>query len=208
LKSNGFSILICRTRINRNVPCVFNTFFFNTELSLRPNVYYYIGSLKSGDSMEGGIGKHMKIHTSKAKKLLSFFMMFIMILAVTALSVSAQEDVEQTDEDAFAAILGLIIVCMVIALVIAIAIAVWIYKDAEKRGKNGILWVVFLIIGGVLLNFIGVIAVIIIWLLVRPPEMPPGMPYPPPGAYYPPPPQPYYPPPQQPGYPPQQPPYY
>ena len=40
-------------------------------------------------------------------------------------------------------------------------VGIWGYKDAEKRGKSGILW--FLII-----FFIGLIG-IIIWFVVRPP---------------------------------------
>jgi hypothetical protein len=40
-------------------------------------------------------------------------------------------------------------------------VAIWFYKDAEKRGKSGGLWLIIVI----LLGLIG----IIIWLLVRPP---------------------------------------
>jgi hypothetical protein len=176
----------------------------------RPNVYNNLGSLKPGDSMEGGLGELENNRNIIKRKLPPVILLTIMIIVTaTAFSASAQDEPDPTDDEAFAALIGLIVVCMIISLVIAIALAVWLYKDAEKRGKNGILWVVLLIIGGVLFNFIGVIAVLIIWLLVRPPEMPPGMPYPMPGAYYPPPPQPYYPPPQQPYYPPpQQPPPY
>lgn len=54
---------------------------------------------------------------------------------------------------------------------IAIFIAVWIYKDAEKRGKSGALWVVILLLGTLLLSIIGTVIVIVIWLMVRPPEM-------------------------------------
>ena len=62
------------------------------------------------------------------------------------------------------------------------------YKDAEKRGKSGVLWLIVVWVLGI----IG----LIIWLVVRPKEVmpPPGMP--PPG----------YPPQQPPGMPPQQPP--
>ena len=57
---------------------------------------------------------------------------------------------------------------MVIGLLVAIALAVWIYRDAEKRGKSGGLWVVLLIVGGVVFNIIGVIAVIIIFVFETP----------------------------------------
>lgn len=50
----------------------------------------------------------------------------------------------------------------VILLFLLLVIAVWMYKDAEKRGKSGELWLII----GLLLPFIG----LIIWLIVRPPE--------------------------------------
>ena len=68
------------------------------------------------------------------------------------------------DEEA-AALFGLsMIACGIFVLIwyiIFIAIAIWVYKDAEKRGKSGALWLIIVI----LLNIIG----IIIWLIVRPP---------------------------------------
>jgi hypothetical protein len=50
---------------------------------------------------------------------------------------------------------------VVIWFEIAILIAAWVYKDAEKRGSSGPLWLIIVIITGI----IG----IIIWLIVRPP---------------------------------------
>lgn len=50
----------------------------------------------------------------------------------------------------------------VVMLIIWIAIGVWMYKDAEKRGKSGALWLII----GLLLGIIG----LIVWLIVRPPE--------------------------------------
>ncbi len=49
-----------------------------------------------------------------------------------------------------------------VAFIIEIAIAVWMYKDAEKRGKSGALWLII----GLLFGLIG----LIVWLIVRPPE--------------------------------------
>lgn len=51
----------------------------------------------------------------------------------------------------------------VVWLIIAIAIAVWVYKDAEARGENGVLWLIIVI----LLGLIG----LIIWLIARPKEL-------------------------------------
>ena len=48
-----------------------------------------------------------------------------------------------------------------IPIIIAILIAVWVYKDAEKRGSSGVLWVIICL-------FLGIIG-LIIWLIVRPP---------------------------------------
>ena len=46
-------------------------------------------------------------------------------------------------------------------LIIWILIGIWVYKDAERRGKSGALWLLIVII----LGLIG----IIIWLIIRPP---------------------------------------
>jgi predicted nucleic acid-binding Zn ribbon protein len=52
--------------------------------------------------------------------------------------------------------------CLIFAIiwfVVWILIAIWVYKDAEKRGKNGVLWLIIVI----LLGLIG----LIIYLVVR-----------------------------------------
>ena len=66
----------------------------------------------------------------------------------------------------FAGIGALLCFLPIIGFIIAIAIGVWMYRDAEKRGKNGTLWLLVGLIGGL----IG----LIIWLIVRPPELTPG----------------------------------
>ena len=48
----------------------------------------------------------------------------------------------------------------ILLFVAYIAIAIWMYKDAEKRGEKGVLWVIVWLVG----NIIG----LIIWLIVRP----------------------------------------
>ena len=103
--------------------------------------------------------------------------------------------------------IGLCIAVFVIGIIIRVLILIWVYRDAEKRGASGVMWLIIVF----LLGIIG----LIIYLIVRPkvpiaPPMgyappPPGYAPPPPG-YAPPPPG-YAPPP--PGYqppPPQQPP--
>ena len=42
-----------------------------------------------------------------------------------------------------------------------ILVAYWVYKDAKKRGENGILWALLVVVGGLI--------VIIIWFVIRPP---------------------------------------
>jgi len=56
---------------------------------------------------------------------------------------------------------GLMCVVWVVVLVIGILIAVWVYRDAEKRGSSGVLWLIICLLTGI----IG----LIIWLVVRPP---------------------------------------
>lgn len=76
--------------------------------------------------------------------------------------VSAYNDFDDTAADE-AAFLGLGLMCILplIFFIIAIVIAIWVYKDAEKRGSSGALWLVIVI-------FTGIIG-LIIWLVVRPP---------------------------------------
>ena len=56
-------------------------------------------------------------------------------------------------------ILALMIAIAVIWFVVAILIAVWVYRDAEKRGESGALWLIIVLVTGI----IG----LIIWLIVR-----------------------------------------
>ena len=97
---------------------------------------------------------------NKSKKL---GIMLVCLLMATAFATIASAQDELTEEEA--AFLGLgLAVCAVVAIIwfiIFIAIAIWVYKDAEKRGSSGALWLILVI----LLGIIG----IIIWLIVRPP---------------------------------------
>lgn len=66
----------------------------------------------------------------------------------------------------------------IVILIIWIFVVVWVYKDAEKRGKSGVLW-------AIIVFFLGIIG-LIIWFVVRPKQIA--------GAGYGPPVQPYQPP--------------
>ncbi|RLF42334.1 MAG: hypothetical protein DRN12_00590 [Thermoplasmata archaeon] len=68
--------------------------------------------------------------------------------------------------------LGLLIVCLIfiiLPLVITLLLCIWIYKDAEQRGREGILWVILLILSALIFNIFGIIFIVILWLAVRPP---------------------------------------
>jgi len=58
--------------------------------------------------------------------------------------------------------LPLIFFGIIAAIIVAyILIAYWVYKDANKRGENGMLWALLVVVGGLI--------VIIIWFVIRPP---------------------------------------
>ena len=144
----------------------------------------------------------MKERMGILRKITFLVLIAIMVLTTITVSVSAQDELDLPW--GLGGLLGLsiimlVLICLLIPLIIAILIAVWIYKDAEKRGKSGAVWVLILIVAALFLNFIGVIGVIILWLIVRPPIRGPGvgMVVPPQQPYYPPQ-QPYQQPPQYP----------
>ncbi len=60
--------------------------------------------------------------------------------------------------------MGSMLAFMLLPLIINILIGYWMYKDATKRGKSGGLWFVI----GFFLSLLG----LIIWLVVRPKDMP------------------------------------
>jgi hypothetical protein len=127
-----------------------------------------------------------------------FFIFAIIVMGLMALTGNAAA---QADIGMFG--LGLVmcvLILVIVPIVIAILVGIWMYRDANKRGMSGILWLLLLIGAAFLFNFIGFIIIIIIYLVVRKPELPPGG-YPPPGpGGYPPPPGPGGYPPPPPGY--------
>lgn len=74
----------------------------------------------------------------------------------------------------YACCVGWMVIFPIIVIALNILMGAWAYKDAEERGKNGVLW--FLIV--FLLSIIG----LGVWLLVRPKDEelagtpPPGQP--------------------------------
>lgn len=82
---------------------------------------------------------------------------------------TAQNDENDSEDDDFLSWLSLplYLIIMGVSSIIAILICVWLYRDAEKRGKEGLMWVFLLIFINFTLPFIGLAIVIIIWLFVR-----------------------------------------
>jgi zinc-ribbon domain len=104
------------------------------------------------------------------KNLIKLTIVLAGVLLITALSTIASAadnpwDMWNTTNNpqAAGAFMGLAIAtCVIFALiwfVVWILVAIWVYKDAQKRGKNGVLWLIIVI----LLGLIG----LIIWLVVR-----------------------------------------
>ena len=133
---------------------------------------------------------------NKLKKLLLITLTFVLMSLTLSTIANAQD--YYSPEDAgwlFVMSAAICVIFVLIWFIVFIAIAIWVYKDAEKRGSSGALWLIIVI----LLGIIG----IIIWLIVRPPI---GG-HPQQQQYYQPPPQQQYtpqPPPQQQAPPPQQ----
>ena len=108
----------------------------------------------------------------KTKKMTLIALTCILMTAASSIVASAQDDFPWGPEET-ALFMGLgltmCLIIVVVPLVIAIIACIWIYKDAEKRGKQGILWVLILILAAIFLSFIGLIIVIVVWLAIRPP---------------------------------------
>jgi L-cystine uptake protein TcyP (sodium:dicarboxylate symporter family) len=112
----------------------------------------------------------------KLSRKMNIVLIGLLVSVTLSTIVSAQtnpyEDFDWGSEEAeFFMGLGLTIclALIIIPLIIAILLCIWIYKDAEKRGKSGVLWVILLIVATLFLSLIGLIIVLVIWLVVRPP---------------------------------------
>lgn len=103
-----------------------------------------------------------------SKKLILVAAAFVMLsVAVTSIASATNDfdwDQTTTDEGLFGGLMclsGAFCILPIIMFIIWIILAIWVYKDAEKRGKSGALWLIIVIITGI----IG----LIIWLVIRPP---------------------------------------
>ena len=94
---------------------------------------------------------------NKSKNLFIFYLIGLLIICPLTTMASAQ----YPNGICFALFLGLssIYIFVIVWYVLWLLVAVWVYKDAKKRDKSGILWVIIVILLGVI-GFI-------IWLIVR-----------------------------------------
>ena len=108
----------------------------------------------------------------KLKKLSIIGLVIIILSIGVSLSAIAYNPYNYSSDDAeflFGLGLAVCLTIVIVPLIIAILVAIWIYKDAEKRGKSGALWVILLLLASFLLSIIGFIIVLIVWLATRPP---------------------------------------
>jgi len=87
----------------------------------------------------------------------------LLITALSTIASAADYPWNYTNPAAAGAFMGMAaLTCFIFGIiwfVVWILVAIWVYKDAEKRGKNGVLWLIIVI----LLGLIG----LIIYLVVR-----------------------------------------
>jgi len=98
------------------------------------------------------------------KKIPILFLINLVLLSIfnTNLAFANSNIFSLTSSSSDAAWIFTIIIIAIIAIFIVwIWILIWIYRDAIKRGQNGILWMLIVLVGGI----IG----IIVWFVIRPP---------------------------------------
>lgn len=88
--------------------------------------------------------------------------LLVMSLCVSSLGTASFDTNEPEVEEGLLFGFG-VLMCVIwlVVFIVFIVLAIWVYKDAEKRGSSGALWLIIVI-------FTGIIG-LIIWLVVRPP---------------------------------------
>ena len=98
-------------------------------------------------------------------KKLAIMALACIVLSVTVAAVASAQGEWDYGDDYMAPglfwLTGAMCFIPLIFLIIGIVLAVWVYKDAQKRGSSGALWLIIVLLTGI----IG----LIIWLVVRPP---------------------------------------
>ena len=92
-----------------------------------------------------------------SKNLLIFYLIGVFIIFLLTTKTSAQ----YSNKTYFNLLLVLspVYIFVVVWFIVWLMVAIWVYKDAQKRDKNGVMWLIIVI----LLGIIG----FIIWFLVR-----------------------------------------
>jgi hypothetical protein len=83
------------------------------------------------------------------------FLLLIILLFNTTIATAYSSDF-----GAVSSIFSLILVLYLLFFVVWIIVAIWVYKDAESRGANGVLW-------AIIVFFLGLIG-LIIYIVIRP----------------------------------------
>ena len=86
---------------------------------------------------------------------------FLIVISITSIIVSAQTYPSFTSTDDFLWIPALICVVYIVIFIVWLMVAIWVYRDANSRGENGVLWLLIVLVSGL----IG----LIIWFVIRPP---------------------------------------
>lgn len=99
-------------------------------------------------------------------KIAIFLTVSILFTSLATIAIAQDNPWDNTwNDEAAAGFLGLGLLCCILAflmpIIIGLLIGIWVYKDAEKRGKSGAIWLII----NILLPLLG----LIIWLVVRPP---------------------------------------
>lgn len=110
--------------------------------------------------------------------------MFVLLIVFSTVTIAQNDDYNWSNDfnlsehgpfffEGINEVIGLtLMICFIVVLlpiIISIVLAIWIYKDANKRGKEGIIWAIILVLVTLFLSFIGLIIIIIVWLVIRPP---------------------------------------
>jgi len=98
-----------------------------------------------------------KIKSSSKIILTSIFLLSVISQKIMA----ASSYYSSSSSDMFVWVPILIFGIIAAIIVVYIFIAYWVYKDAKKRGENGVLWALLVVVGGLI--------VFIIWFVIRPP---------------------------------------
>jgi len=98
------------------------------------------------------------------KKIPVLFLINLLLLSIfgTNLVIARSNIFSLTSSSSDTAwIFPIIIIAIIAMAIVGILVLIWIYKDAEKRGQSGILWLLIVLVGGI----VG----LIVWLVIRPP---------------------------------------